>query len=100
MKIDNICFIIGSRSAIVTSGRKSPTKRKRRSPSRLSIPGRDGSTRPGGGDRFIPNRSAMDSELCLYKLTREVKLHSLFVCGVLALPCIGSEVLVVFRRLR
>merc|ERR1719233_1306873 len=44
-----------------TSLRKTPSKTARRSPSRLGTPGRDGSTStPGGGDRFIPNRSAID----------------------------------------
>ena len=55
-----------------TSLRKTPSKSQRRSPSRVGTPGRDGSTTPGGADRFIPNRAAMDFDTSHYKLIREV----------------------------
>jgi len=56
--------------------RKTPSKAQRRSPSRSGTPSRDGQgtpgrKTPGGGDRFIPNRSATDYEASHFKLLRE-----------------------------
>jgi len=57
-------------------GRKTPSKTPRRSPSRGATPGSGltpGRRTPGreGGDRFIPNRSAMDMEASSHRLLRE-----------------------------
>merc|ERR1719447_578642 len=59
----------GGLKRLSTSLRKTPSKTGRRSPSRLGTPGREGSVTPGGGDRFIPNRSAIDYDTSHYKLT-------------------------------
>ena len=57
--------------------RKTPSKTPRRSPSRAGTPSRDGAgtpgrKTPGGGDRFIPNRSSTDYEVSHFKILREV----------------------------
>ena len=62
----------GGLKRLSTSLRKTPSKSARKSPSRLGTPGREGSATPGGGDRFIPNRSAIDFDTSHYKLIREV----------------------------
>jgi len=56
--------------------RKTPSKTPNRSPSRAGTPSRDGALTPGrktpgGGDRFIPNRSATDYEVSHFKILRE-----------------------------
>eukprot|EP00092_Neocalanus_flemingeri_P025689 GFUD01027851.1.p1 GENE.GFUD01027851.1~~GFUD01027851.1.p1 ORF type:complete len:531 (+),score=157.62 GFUD01027851.1:64-1656(+) len=56
--------------------RKTPSKTPKRSPSRSGTPSRDGAgtpgrKTPGGGDRFIPNRSATDYEVSHFKILRE-----------------------------
>jgi len=61
----------GGLKRLSTSLRKTPSKSARKSPSRLGTPGREGSATPGGGDRFIPNRSAIDFDTSHYKLIRE-----------------------------
>lgn len=66
----------GGLKRLSTSLRKTPSKSARKSPSRLGTPGREGSATPGGGDRFIPNRSAIDFDTSHYKLIREVTTHS------------------------
>ena len=61
-----------------TLTRKTPSKTPRRSPSRGGTPSREGGgtpgrKTPGGGDRFIPNRSATDYEVSHFKMFREVQ---------------------------
>ena len=57
----------GYASAINNTTTNNKTPNKNKSPSRKSpTPNKNGSKTPSGGDRFIPNRSAMNFELGNY----------------------------------
>lgn len=67
-------------SDVVRVNKKTPSKTpsKSKSPSRSTTPTpNDGAKTPGGGDRFIPSRSASNFELAHYKLnTEEIPVDS------------------------
>merc|ERR1740131_828173 len=67
----------GGKRSSESMTRKTPSKNARKSTSRLVKSGTPGRKTPGtpgrcgGGDRFIPNRAAMDQELAHHLLVRQ-----------------------------